>query len=520
MKLVTGTEMRAMDKLVIEKYGVPGIVLMENAASQIAAEIKRRYGSLIGLAISIVCGKGKNGGDGLAVARHLVVRYQADVTVWLVESMYNSSPETEVNLKAAKSYGIPVQSIDDSSSFPDNLKLADIIIDAILGTGVDGNARPAAAKAIHAVNNCGRPVVSIDIPSGLSDIGRANEPTVQATCTVTLALPKLGLFLYPGATLAGDVVVADISFPPAVTAASDIQTIAIEQSDISSWLPRRSPRRDSNKGKFGAVAILAGSPGFVGAANLASMGAARAGAGLVTLGVPQSIFEAIMARAADPIMTHAFPAADDGSFCANAVEDVLQFVQKRDSVAFGCGAGHGESAQAFARRFIAECDKPLVVDADALTILSMEKDNGASLIKSRKASTVLTPHPGEMARLLEVDTATVQNDRLAAVRDAAAKFGAVVVLKGQATLVASPDGKLAVNTTGNPGMSAGGSGDVLSGVIAALLAQIDDPWEASAAGVFIHGRAGDIAAREMGMAGMLATDLLNKLPVAIASCYD
>ena len=519
MKLVNGSQMRGMDNEVIEKYGLPGIVLMENAAAQVAAEIDRRYGPLIGKRISVVCGKGNNGGDGIAAARHLVVKYFADVIIWLAEPMDKASPDTGINLMVARNYGITVESIADIDWLIAHLKASHVIVDAILGTGVEGNPRPAAAAAIKAVNEGGRPVVSIDMPSGLGDTGAAGSPTVKASTTITLALPKMGLFLYPGIDLAGDLIVADISFPPAVTKAEHITTFAIEASDIARWLPNRSAGRDSNNGKFGSVAIIAGSPGFGGAAVLASLGAARTGAGLVTLGVPESIFMAMMTRAPEPIMTHQLPSSPDGSFDVKGIDDALSFVDKRDSVAFGPGIGTGDAVRDFAKRLIAECKKPMIIDADALTLLSKEPDHGASIVSSRSAPTVLTPHPGEMGRLLGLSTAEVQDDRLAAVREAASRFNAIVVLKGQASLVASPDGRLAVNTTGNPGMAGGGSGDVLTGVAGALLGQIDDPFQATAAAVFLHGKAGDLGTESIGMAGLSSSDIPGKVPAAIASIY-
>jgi len=519
MKLVTGQEMRLMDKTVIERFGVPGIVLMENAASQVADEIARRYGSLTGQRVSVVCGKGNNGGDGIAVARHLHSRYHADVTIWLVEPMDKASPDTAINLMIARNFGIVIESIADPDWLLAHLRASHIVVDAVLGTGLVGNPRPASAVAIDAINESGRPVVSIDVPSGLTDTGIPTDRAVQAALTVTLALPKLGLFLYPGVTLSGEIITVDISFPAEVLAAQDISTIALERRDIARWLPERKPGRDSNKGKFGSVVLFAGSPGFLGAASLASEAAARTGAGLVTLGVPDSIFEAMTMRVVDSVMTHSFESSSAGSFSPSSVDKVLSFIEKRDAVGFGCGAGFDDSIREFARSFIARCSKPLVVDADALTILSMEPDRGASLIKGRNAPTVLTPHPGEMGRLLGISTADVQADRLTAVRQAASDFGAVVLLKGQATLIASADGRLAVNTTGNPGMATGGSGDVLTGVITTLLSQIDDPWVATSAAVFLHGLAGDIAADEIGTAGLLASDIVTRIPSAIKACY-
>ncbi len=520
MKLVTGEEMRSMDKRVIEEFGLPGLVLMENAAAQIAEQIEHRFKPLAGQRIAIVCGKGNNGGDGIAAARHLKVRYNAEPIIWLVEPMDKATPDTSINLMAARNYGIEIESIADTDWFATNLKASHFIVDAVLGTGVEGNPRPAAAKAIDAINRANRPVVSVDVPSGLLDTGEAGSPAVQATFTVTLALPKLSLFLYPGLTLAGELSVVDISFPREVTAAEQVKTIAVDKKEVVTWLPRRSAGRDSNKGKFGSVTILAGSPGFLGAACLASEGAARAGAGLVTLGVPTSIFDPILIRAIDAVMIKRFPSSSAGSFDVSGLPAILEALKKSTSIGLGPGIGvESSSIEKFVGGLMSSYDKPMVIDADALTVLSQEPDHGASIVSARKAATVMTPHPGEMARLLGTDTKSVQSDRLGAVREASKLFNAVVVLKGQASLIASPSGELGVNTTGNPGMATGGSGDVLTGVTAAMLGQIDNPFHAACAAVFVHGLAGDMAAAEIGEAGLLATDIARTIPEAIKACY-
>jgi ADP-dependent NAD(P)H-hydrate dehydratase / NAD(P)H-hydrate epimerase len=520
MNLVTAAQMRDYDQKVIRHFGVPGILLMEAAAQRVAEAIRKRYSPLRGARITVVCGKGNNGGDGIAVARQLATRDSANVILWLVEPMDQASPDAAINLMIARNYGIPIETVSDPDRFNAHLSASTLIVDAILGTGIDGDPRPAAAVAINCINQAQIPVVSIDIPSGLnSDNGEAGNPTVKATLTVTLAMPKLGLYLYPGAALAGELETVDIGFPKDIVDDPNIRTIAATGALIAEWLPERKPGRDSNKGKFGNVAIFAGSPGFLGSACLASEGAARAGAGLVTLVVPESIFNAAMIKAPATVMTQFLPSLDDGSFTSN-VDEAIIFTKSRTSIGFGCGVGHGDEISLFAKKFIEQCEKPMVLDADVLTILSKETDHGESLIKGRKFPTVLTPHPGEMARLLGITTEEVQADRLNAVRDAAIKFGAVVVLKGQATLVADPDGRLAVNTTGNPGMATGGSGDVLTGITTTLLSQIDDPWKATVAAVFLHGLAGDRAAKELGAAGIIATDICDRLPAAIASCYE
>jgi NAD(P)H-hydrate epimerase len=516
MKVVTSAQMRAMDKLVIEKYGVPSLVLMENAALRVVEEIVKRYAPIAEKKIAVVCGKGNNGGDGLAIGRHLATRYEADVSVWLAEGDQGLSPDAAAQLKMARSFGLDVKMDGDASV----LAGRELIIDAVLGTGIQGDPRAEAAKAIEAINSAGRPVIAVDIPSGLnSDNGKVGNPTVKADVTVTFAFSKLGLHLFPGLEYAGEMVVGDIGFPREARGAGDVKTYVTDCAMVAEWLPSRQANDSSNKGLYGSVAIFAGGPGYAGAPALAAEGAARAGAGLVTLGCPKSIFDVMMARLPETMMTRAFGANSKGGFDAGAVDDALAFCEKMDAVAIGPGIGQDEeSTRQFVYEFVKRCEKPLVIDADGLNALSLQPDHGAALVKSRKAVTILTPHPGEMSRLLGKSTKEVQADRLGAVREAADRFGCAVLLKGTRTLIAHPDDRLAINETGNTGMASGGMGDALTGIAATFLAQMEDPWKAAVAAAYVHGLAGDLATREMGKAGLLAPDLLRFVPAAMREC--
>ncbi|MDQ2800735.1 MAG: NAD(P)H-hydrate dehydratase, partial [Armatimonadota bacterium] len=280
--------------------------------------------------------------------------------------------------------------------------------------------------------------------------------------------------------------------------------------------------RDSNKGQFGHVTVFAGSNGFVGAPTLTSEAAARTGAGLVTLVVPEGIQNAAMARVSPVVMTKGLAQTPSGTFAREALEAALKLAEKGAAAALGPGLGGPENdeTRAFVREFVTRCAVPLVIDADALNCLALESDRGASIVKGRSAATVLTPHPGEMGRLRGTDTKTVQADRRAAVEQAAHDYGCPVLLKGARTLIASPDGRLAVNTISNPGMATGGAGDALTGIIATLLAGKLGAWEAAACGAYLHGLSGDLAAAEQGgPAGLIATDIIDHLPAAIAHCH-
>jgi NAD(P)H-hydrate epimerase len=403
-----------------------------------------------------------------------------------------------------------------------DLSGTDLVIDAIFGTGLKGPVTGAAAQIIQSINSSGRPVVSIDVPSGLeTDTGQAEGAVVQANFTVSFVLPKYGLLVYPGAKYVGELIVAELGAPPRLIEKSDIQIFSSEPSEIATWLPRRIEGRDVNKGTFGHVMVFAGSRGFAGAPTLVAEAAARTGAGLVTLAVPEDLLTAVMSHVSPVVMTSGLAQAREGSFATAAIEPALALTEAKAVAAIGPGLGRGDEVAAFAREFISRCLVPLVIDADALNLLSHEPDHGLSLIKKRSAPTILTPHPGEMSRLLGITTKAVQDDRKKAALKVAQSYNCIVLLKGSRTLIASPDGQIYINTTGNAGMATGGMGDVLTGVIAALLAQKLEPEKAAIVGAYIHGRAGDLAASEQGgTTGVLATDLIAMLPKAIAQCQN
>ena len=523
MKVTNAVQMREMDRRTIEDYGVPSLVLMENAALRVVDVIAERFGPLRGKRVAVVCGKGNNGGDGLSIARHLATRFGSDVSISLAAEASALTGDALANYKMAHAFGLPIFSGSSSDSPRIGGVGADLVVDALLGTGIKGGVSGQLADVIGAMNESRCPIVAVDVPSGLdADTGNVEGACVKATLTVTFALPKFGLLVYPGAEYVGELIVADIGMPRPVMQADDVNVTQTEAADVAMWLPPRLNGRDANKGQFGHVTVLAGSRGFVGAPALTSEGAARTGAGLVTLAVPLGLQNAASIRVSPVVMTRGLPETGDGTFAREAIDEALTLAGKGTAAALGPGLGGPESdeTRAFVREFVSRCPVPLVVDADALNCLSLEPDRGASIVSGRAAPTVLTPHPGEMGRLLGTDTQTVQADRRGAVEQAAREYGCAVLLKGARTLVAAPDGRLAINTTSNPGMATGGSGDTLTGVIAALLAGKLGPWEAASAGAYLHGLAGDLAAAHQGgPAGLIATDILDFLPRAIAYCH-
>ena len=506
-----------MDRQTIEKFHIPGLILMETAALRVVETLEKRFSPLKGKRISVVCGMGSNGGDGLSIARQLIARNGAQVTVWLAGDSSRFQGDADTSYQMLKDFGVTICPASDL-----DLSKAEIVIDALFGTGINGAVTGEPARIIQVMNQSGKAVVSVDVPSGLDiDTGRAEGAVVQALLTVTYSLPKFGLLEYPGAAFTGELIVAEIGMPSAVMDAPQIKAYVTEPVDLATSFPARINNRDANKGAFGHVTVFAGSDGFVGAPVMVAEAAARSGAGLVTLAVPESIQQVIMARVSPVVMTKGLKQTSAGTFCSASLDSALSLAGQTKTVALGPGIGLGDEVAAFVRAFIAECAAPLVIDADALNLLAREPNRGRFLFKYRNYATVLTPHPGEMGRLLGISTKAVEEDRRSAVTLAASNYGCIVLLKGARTLIASPDGMLHLNTTGNPGMSTGGAGDALTGVIAALLAQDLEPLKAAAFGAYLHGLAGDIAAQEQGgMIGLLATDVLSHLPQAIAHCQN
>ena len=520
LPIVSAAQMREMDKRTVEEFGIPSIVLMENAALRVVEIIAERYQPLTGKRIAVVCGKGNNGGDGLAIARHFATRFGAAVTVWLAADPSLLTGDAAANYRMAAAFGLNF----GLSNVPrPGEGEADLIVDALLGTGIRGGVTGELAEYIRGINDGGCPVISVDVPSGLdADTGKIEGACVKATLTVTFALPKFGLLVYPGAEYVGELIVADIGMPRVVMQGDSVQVYATQAADVARRLPPRVNGRDSNKGKFGHVTVFAGSKGFVGAPTLTADAAARTGAGLVTLVVPEGLQTAAMVRVSPVVMTKGLPQTSDGTFASAAVQEALKIAAQGTAVALGPGLGGPENGdtRTFVREFVTHCPVPLVIDADALNCLALEPDRGVSILRARTSATILTPHPGEMGRLLGTDTKTVQAERRTAVETAAHEYGCIVLLKGARTLIAAPDGRLAINTTSNPGMATGGAGDTLTGIIAALLAGKLKDWESAAAGAYLHGLAGDLSAdAQGGPAGLIATDIIDHLPAAIARCH-
>ena len=520
MKVVTAAEMRRIDQETIEGIGIPGIVLMETAGSAIVRAIKRHYPTC--QQIGIFAGKGNNGGDGIVIARQLA-HVGRDVRIFLVSPPDSFTGEAQINLQIAKRLGLQIEEIlTDTGSYgtgdvPTTLASCELLVDAIFGTGLRGAVRSSIASIINAINSLPIPVLSVDLPSGLdADTGHPLGTCVQADRTVTIGLPKRGLLMHPGAELAGKLEVVDIGFPQQVVDAQNIKVNWTTATQASQWVPPRPSA--SHKGSYGRVLVVAGSTGMTGAAALASEAALRAGAGLVTLATPKHL-NPILEGLLPEVMTLPLPETKAGSLALSATSAILEFAEKTKSVlAIGPGLSQHPETVSFVHQLVRENQERglslrMVIDADGLNALAQDRN----ILSLLDRETVLTPHPGEMARLTGASVSTLEKDRIHTAQQFASEHSLTLVFKGAPTVSADANGDAWINSTGNPGMATGGMGDVLTGVIAGLMAQGIASETAAALGVYLHGLAGDIAAEALGRHGLIASDVLKAVPQAIAS---
>lgn len=513
MYVADAAQMREMDRIAIEELGIPGVVLMENAGAATVSAMSRYFGELRGREVWIFVGPGNNGGDGLVIARLLHQLGACPVVLLLVESAALSG-DAALNLAIVEKLPIPCQrlaTIEEVVRVERSWGEEAIIVDALFGTGL---GRPLAghyAEAVGAINRSGRPVVAVDLPSGLdSDSGMVLGVAVRATLTVSFGWAKPGLLLHPGAGLVGELAVVDIGLPPQLREQVGLRLELLTRERLAACLPRR--QATDHKGTYGHLLLLAGSRGKTGAALLSGAGALRAGLGLLTYLVPrelQAIFALGLPEAMSVLLaeSESYPLASDEPLVAAALAG-------KQALVVGPGLGMAGSTATLVRHLYRQVSLPMVIDADGLNHLAAVRET----LVAPPAARVLTPHPGEMARLIGESTAFVQAHRLSAAERLAKRLGVVVVLKGSGSVIAGPDGRLALNPTGNPGMATGGMGDVLAGVIGALLAQGLPAWEAACLGVFVHGLAADRLVAASGASfGFLASELAREIPAAFAA---
>jgi hydroxyethylthiazole kinase-like uncharacterized protein yjeF len=527
MKVFSAEQMRDFDRTASEAYGIPSIVLMENAALRVVEFLEMKFSLLAGKRVVVVCGKGNNGGDGFAVARHLL-RSHCSVHVLLTCAPEDLKGDALLNFRVLqqtldtgdddrwlniiqitadldyKSLGhFEDNNTDDIRSFD-----FDIALDALLGTGFKGDIKDPVLRHAISIVNLADVKIAVDVPSGLnSDTGEAASEFVWAEYTVTFAAPKRGLFLRDGLEKSGEIWVGSIGTPPGQMAETATGCECITRESASTLLPHRP--LDSHKGDAGRVLVCGGSYGMSGAPTLASRAVLRAGAGLCITCLPDKILPMFAASFAEAT-SHPLPCDEEGRLVDAAADLLPEYWKNVEAVAFGPGLSRSDGALNFARRVVRECPHPLIIDADALySLRAIESE-----VKARDGETILTPHPGEMGELMQMSTRDVQQDRIGVAQACAQKFKAIVVLKGSRSLVALPDGRTFINLTGNSGMATGGSGDVLTGTIGGLTAQLKDAEAATLLGVYLHGLAGDLVYSTKGN-GLIAGDLAEALPLAL-----
>lgn len=525
MILVTAGQIQRMDHKAINSFGIPGMVLMENAGRGALEMFVRKFGplgkqnlgkqSLGKQRVGIFAGRGNNGGDGFVIGRYLMEK-GIMTTIFLLSTRDKLTGDARANMFLAqklveKTPGAKLIEIPDANILArqkNNILHQDLFVDAIFGTGLNSDVRGFYKEVIELMNGSKKPVFAIDIPSGLnSDTGEVMGVAVKARATATFAFAKAGHILHPGNQHTGDLEIIDIGIPGFIVKDEDPNLFLMEPRDIA---PLFSPRKfESHKGSFGHLLVIAGSPGKTGAAALCANAAMRSGTGLVTLGVAQSLNPILEPQVTEP-MTVPLPETTGGCLSEASLAPIQTLLKDKQALALGPGLGTGTATQTLVKKLVQETLVPLVIDADGLNCIA----GSLELFKSRKAPTILTPHPGEMARLTKKTTKEIQADRRGIATQFALEYQVVLVLKGAQTLVCCPDGKTFICPAGNPGMASGGMGDVLTGMIAGFIAQGFTAEEASMAGVFIHGLCGDFLAEKTRF-GFLASDMLPAIPKTI-----
>ncbi len=504
---LTESETRKIEEKVTHRLAISLFDLMERAGQKVAEEVLKnsRFKKA-----TIICGKGNNGGDGLVCARHLIQK-GLDVKVFLLSEKENLSPDSQSALKKLQNLSVQPEIVNNLTQIEKAVKEADVVIDAIFGIGFKGETKGLHKEVIETLNNFSPYTVSIDIPSGVeADSGHVHGSCVRANETITFTAPKVGLLLYPALDFVGKLVVRSVGIPSFLVESGANLRLPDEKA-FASLMPKRSP--EAHKKSVGKVLVIAGSKGMTGAATLASEAALKMGVGVVTLGIPESLNQ-IMEVKLTEIMTLPLPETN-GSLNLEALDKILSAVSSFDVVALGPGLSTSTQTVKLVKEITRSLNLPLVLDADGLNALA----DSPSLLRERESETIITPHPGELSRLLGVSTAEIQEDRLGWAKRAAKKFDLTVVLKGAKSVISSPS-QTALNLTGNPGMASAGTGDVLTGFIASLWAQGLSSFEAAFLGTYLHGLSGDIALEEMTEWCLTAQDLINYLPKAIKELLE
>lgn len=499
--LPTGREMRQIDLRAEKEFLIPSLLLMENAGIGVVRTINQQYPHFSSFAL--LCGKGNNGGDGFVVARHLY-HQQKKVVIYLLADPTEIKGDSLVNYQICQKLGIKTKVVRQKKHLK-SIQKSELIIDALLGTGIKGEIKGFYREVIEFINQLKKPVLAIDIPSGVDAETGFFSSGIKAEVTVTMEVPKLGLYLYPGASLAGKVIPVSIGIPEKCFKDEKIKTRLITKNTCC--LPPR--RRDTHKGHYGRIFVLAGSRGMTGAAYLCSLSALLAGAGLVYLGLPESL-HSIMVRKLTEVILIPLPETKSGTLSLKGEPKILAQLKNKDVLCLGPGLSQEEETVDLVRKILNQTSLPTVLDADGLNAIS-----NLNQLAHLKGQLIITPHLGEMSRLIKREIKFIQENKIAVAREVAGKLKAVVVLKGAHSVIAQPNGEIYLNPTGNPGLASAGVGDVLTGLIAGLVGQRFSLIQSALTGTYLHGLAGDEVAREKGEFSLRATDLLRKIPLCL-----
>ncbi|KJF28343.1 bifunctional ADP-dependent NAD(P)H-hydrate dehydratase/NAD(P)H-hydrate epimerase [Clostridium aceticum] len=503
MQILKNEEMRKLDELAIHTYKIPGIILMENAGISVVEEIEKCLIAKENKKIAIICGVGNNGGDGFVIARHFLNK-GIEVTTYIVGDFSNIKGDAKINFDILEKIKAPIVKLMDSKDieeFEKDLSQHSILIDALLGTGLQRTVEGIMKEVIIKMNLSGKEIIAVDIPSGVNgNDGKVQGIAVKATKTVTFQLPKIGNILFPGSYYGGELSIKNIGIPKKAVDSMQSKVHLITENMVQSILPKRYA--DTHKGSYGRAFIIAGSIGMSGAAILASKTALKCGTGLLRTAVPNSLIPILENQLIEGITLPLEEMLEKG---------ILDYIKEENVIAIGPGCGRSQQFEEILHTVVRNATVPLVIDADGLNMLA----NNISLLKDLKVPCIITPHPGEMSRLTGLSIQEVNDHRLDIARNFSEKWGVITLLKGARTVIANPQGEVFINRTGNPGMATAGSGDVLTGMITGLLSQGVEPLKATMAAAYLHGTAGDRAAIRLGEYSMMAGDIIYEIPTVI-----
>ena len=513
MMVVTGKQMKEIDRMAIEDYKIPGLKLMETAGTLVYNEIMKSLGEESKW-VCVICGSGNNGGDGYVIARKLVNRF-IPIKVYSTVSLEKLSGDAGVNYERLLELGVRPIVLDSSNkieSFKNDIKNSEVIVDAILGTGITRNVDDNINNVFDIINESGNKVISVDIPSGIgADDGIVYGAAVKASKTISFQLPKIGSILFPGAEYTGELLIKDIGIPEEAIRNSNSKTYLIDEDMVKKII--KPKKKDSHKGDNGKLLLIAGSKGMAGASVFAGKASLKSGIGLLKMAIPKKINDIVQITVPEAVC---LPLGDSATCKLNKrfMGKIMDYAKECTAVAVGPGIGRSQDFSDMIGKMAKELRLPLIIDADAINAIG---DRADKFFSESHGDRIITPHPGEMSRLTGVSIRDINCDRVNIAREYSTKWGIIVLLKGARTVVACPEGDVYINVTGNPGMATGGSGDVLTGIASSLVAQNIEAKAAAIASVFIHGKAGDIMSAQTGEHGLTTSDLINGVGITIKS---